>query len=175
MKVYIKNLVCPLFKFFVKKELEKLQLEYRMVGQRGIDILGNVTEAQLRQLEIELKPYGLELSISASRSNLIGRIKVAINHLLSCSSDELKIMLPEYINRNFSYNSLNKVFRRETGSSIEEYYNKKKIEKAKELIQYYSLSPVEVTYQLGYTNITDLMNQFKKVTTSIPEQFLQIV
>jgi AraC-like DNA-binding protein len=60
------------------------------------------------------------------------------------------------------------------GITIEKYIINQKIEKVKELIIYNELSLSEIAYQLGYSSVAHLSNQFKKVTGLTPGHFRQV-
>ena len=50
------------------------------------------------------------------------------------------------------------------GITIEKYFIQLKIEKAKEFIQYDQFNFTEVAYELGYSSVNYLSNQFKQAT-----------
>jgi len=58
--------------------------------------------------------------------------------------------------------------------TIEKYLIHKKIEKVKELLVYDELTLNEISYQLGYSSVQHLSNQFKKVTGLTPSHFKTI-
>lgn len=62
------------------------------------------------------------------------------------------------------YQQLSKVFSRQEGITIEKYFIKLKIEKVKELLSYNQLTLSEIAYQLKYSSVQHLSNQFRKVT-----------
>jgi AraC-like DNA-binding protein len=49
-----------------------------------------------------------------------------------------------------------------------------KIERVKELILYNELSLTEISYQLNYSSVAALSNQFKKITGLTPSFFKQL-
>ena len=51
-----------------------------------------------------------------------------------------------------------------TGITIEHYMIFHKIERVKELLLYDELNLTEISYQLNYSSVAHLSNQFKKVT-----------
>ena len=58
--------------------------------------------------------------------------------------------------------------------TIEKYHIAQKIERVKELLVYDELSLSEIAYQLGYSSVAYLSNQFKKVTGLSPSHFKKI-
>ena len=60
------------------------------------------------------------------------------------------------------------------GTTIEKYLITQKIEKVKELLVYNELSLSEIAYQLNYSSVSYLSNQFKKITGLSPSQFKNV-
>ena len=73
---------------------------------------------------------------------------------------------------NYSY--LSNLFSSVEGITIEKYLIQQKIEKVKELLVYDELSLNEISYQLGYSSVQHLSNQFKKITGLTPSHFKNI-
>jgi AraC-like DNA-binding protein len=59
-------------------------------------------------------------------------------------------------------------------TTIEKYFINQKIEKVKELLMYEELTLSEIAYQLNYSSVGYLSNQFKKVTGFSPTYFKQL-
>ncbi|HEX3006930.1 MAG TPA: AraC family transcriptional regulator [Bacteroidales bacterium] len=165
MKIYLKNIVCP--------ELEKLGVNYK-VDELGIEITSSVSDGQKQELDKTLQPCNLILT-PENNSVTVKKIKAALKDLLYYSSEEMKSMLPRYIQQaTFSYNYLDNIFDFETGLSIEEFFSKRKIDWAKKLLTYYNLNLTEVTYQLGYDSIEQFAEDFKMVSGITPAQFKMV-
>ena len=62
------------------------------------------------------------------------------------------------------YTHLSKVFSEKTGKTLEKYIILIKIERIKELISYDEMTLSEVAYQMGYSSVQYLSNQFKQIT-----------
>lgn len=69
------------------------------------------------------------------------------------------------------YPALSKLFSSTEGITLEKYIVKQKIEKVKELITYKELTLSEIAYQLNYSSVAHLSNQFKKETGITPTEF----
>jgi AraC-like DNA-binding protein len=166
MKIYLKNIVCP--------ELEKLGVNYK-IDELGIEITSSVTDGQKEELDRALFPCNLIL-IAENNSITVKKIKATVKELLNYSDEEMKNMLPKLIQSRtiVSYTFLNNVFQFETGLSIEEYFNKKKIDWAKKLLAYYNLNITEVTYQLGYNHTETFTEEFEMSTGLTPNQYKQM-
>lgn len=166
MKIYLKNIVCP--------ELERLGVNYK-IDEFGIEITSSVSDGQKQELDKALQPCNIILT-SENNGVIVKKIKASLKELLYYSDDEMKSILPGCLQQNttYSYSFLDNLFRFETGNTIEECFNKKKVEWAKKLLSYYNLSLTEVTYQLGYNSIEDFTAQFKMRTSITPNQFKQL-
>lgn len=69
------------------------------------------------------------------------------------------------------YQQLSNLFSSVEGTTIEKYFIAQKIEKVKELILYDELSLSEIAFQLNYSSVAYLSNQFKKVTGLTPSYY----
>ena len=69
------------------------------------------------------------------------------------------------------YHYLSNLFSEVEGTTIEKYFISQRIERVKELLVYDELSLSEIAYQLGYSSVAYLSNQFKKVTGFTPSYF----
>lgn len=85
----------------------------------------------------------------------------------------LKVTLSEYLSGELhqEYSSLSNLFSEVEGITIEKYYILQKIEKVKELLVYDELTLSEIAFQLNYSSVAYLSNQFKKVTGLTPSHF----
>jgi len=63
---------------------------------------------------------------------------------------------------------------KDEGRTIEKFFIAQKIERVKELLVYDELTLSEIAYQLNYSSVAHLSNQFKKVTGLTPSFFKQI-
>jgi hypothetical protein len=61
MRVYIKNMVCPVYLYFVKKELARLGISYETLIMGEVDLSEIVSGGKLKQLYSALLSYGLEI------------------------------------------------------------------------------------------------------------------
>ncbi|MCB0465322.1 MAG: helix-turn-helix transcriptional regulator [Aequorivita sp.] len=96
---------------------------------------------------------------------LIEKVKSRILKILD-EQTELRVNLSEYLSKslNKEYSILSKLFSTQQGLTIEKYFIRLKIEKAKEYIQMNNMSFSEIAYNLNYKSSSHLANQFKSVT-----------
>lgn len=70
---------------------------------------------------------------------------------------------------------LQKIFQKECGMGIIEYYSKLKIDTAKHLIRNGNMNFSQIAEQLGYTSIHYFSRQFKKITDMTPSEYASSV
>jgi AraC-like DNA-binding protein len=69
------------------------------------------------------------------------------------------------------YSHLSSLFSRMDGKSIQQFQQKIKTERVKELLEYDELSISEIAMDLGYGSAAYLSTQFKKSTGLTPSQY----
>jgi len=172
MKLYIKNMVCSRCIMVVKSELEKLGFKQFSVNLGEVETSDTITDIQKLEIEIHLKKFGFAL-INDKKSRTINKIKTLLIDLVQNKNNDLNKNLSDYISDQIhqDYNSLSNLFSEVENTTIEKYFISQKIEKVKELIIYNEFSISEIAYELGYSSVAHLSNQFKKVTGLTPSHF----
>jgi AraC-like DNA-binding protein len=165
-------MVCIRCKMVVKQQLKKLSLHYTTVELGEVEIMENISPAQLQEFKVSLLKYGLEL-LDDKKSILIEKIKKVIVELIHYSDEPSKINFSDYLSEklNHDYTYLANLFSEVEGINIEHYIIMHKIERVKELLVYDELSLTEISYLLHYSSVAHLSNQFKKVTGLTPSYF----
>ena len=104
---------------------------------------------------------------------LIEKIKNIIIELVHTNGASPLVNLSDYIANKLAldYGYLTNLFTKVKGETIQQYYIKHKIEKAKELIFYEEKSLTEIADILHYSSIAHFSTQFKKVTGIPPSVF----
>ena len=175
MIIYIKYMVSLRCKMVVKEELKKLGLHYVNVDLGTVEILENITLAQKRELKKNLLRYGLEL-LDDKRNILIEKIKSLIIEMIHYSEEIPKVNYSEYISEklDYDYTYLSNIFSEVKGITIQQFIIIHKIERVKELLLYDELNLTEISYQLHYSSVAHLSNQFKKITGLTPSYYKKI-
>ena len=126
-------------------------------------------------LQQRLQEEGFEL-IDNKKSRIIERIKGLLIERVKADPDDATDTLSHYLSSqlHLDYSYLSNLFSSIEGTTIEKYFIAQKIERAKELLVYDELSLSEIAFQLGYSSVQHLSNQFKKVTGLTPSHFKQI-
>jgi len=175
MHLYIKYMVSLRCKMVVKSELQKLGLKCIVIDLGMVEIMEDITLEQREQLKVNLLRSGLEL-LDDKKSILIEKIKGVIIEMIHYHDELPKVNYSEYISEKIGndYTYLANIFSEVKGITIQQFIIIHKIEKVKELLLYDELSLTEIAYQMHYSSVAHLSNQFKKVTGLSPSFFKQI-
>jgi AraC-like DNA-binding protein len=175
MKLYIKNMVCNRCIMVVKSELERLGYPPSQVELGEVALAQELSPAERATVDQALQGLGFAL-IDDKKSRLIEKIKTLIVELVHQHSNALKINLSDHLSDQLhvDYNYLSHLFSEVEGTTIEKYFIAQKIERVKELLVYDELTLSEIAYQLNYSSVAHLSNQFKKVTGLTPSHFKTI-
>jgi AraC family transcriptional regulator len=172
MHLYIKNMVCNRCILVVRQELEKLDIEMRNITLGEVETDIELPKSKIMQLSNSLAAMGFEL-LDNTKQQIIEKIKnTVINHVHYSEqqrSHNFSDILSSTLHKDYSY--LSNLFSEVEGITIEKYLINQKIEKVKELIIYDELSLSEIAFQIGYSSVSHLSNQFKKVTGLTPSHF----
>ncbi len=161
-ELYIKNMVCDRCKTTVERLLRKHGAKIIAV-QLGKVAFEAPEEFELELFDRELTANGFEL-IKNPEVKLVEDLKISLLELLNQSNPDknLSVYLSKRLGKEYS--GMSKIFKKIEGYTLEKYFIRLKIEKAKELIQMQELSFSEIAYQLGYSSISHLSGQFKSLT-----------
>ncbi|MDH5425394.1 MAG: AraC family transcriptional regulator [Gammaproteobacteria bacterium] len=173
MKLYIKNMVCDRCNMVIENQFQVLGYELLSVRLGEIELAKDtLSNEELLQIRKAIEPLGFEL-LGDRKSRLVDQIKSAVIELVHHQGALEKIKISDYLKEkvNQDYNYISQLFSSHEGVTIEQYFINQKIEKVKELLAYNELTTTEIAYQLGYSSLSHLSNQFKKVTGYTPSQY----
>jgi len=175
MKLYIKYMVSLRCKMLVKEELANLGLHYVIIDLGMVEIMETITQKQHDQLKENLLKSGLEL-LDDKKSVLIEKIKNVVIEMIHYTDEVPKVNYSEYLSEklHYDYTYLSNMFSEVKGITIQQFIIIHKIEKVKELLLYDELNLTEISYQLHYSSVAHLSNQFKKVTGLSPSYYKQL-
>lgn len=167
-------MVCQRCIMTVKSEFEKLGLHPIHISLGEVSIQEQeISNNQLKELDNVLTSLGFE-RIDDKKAKLIEDIKsVVIKNIHHQNKLDLKVNWSDLLKDSLGleYNYLSGLFSSVEGITIEQYIIRQKVEKVKELLIYDELSLSEISYQLGYSSVAHISNQFKKVTGLTPSEF----
>lgn len=176
MTLFIKNMVCLRCKMTVEAEFFQLGFDPLSIELGEVVFKGNLTENNIKNIENALKPYGFEV-IMDKRSQIIEQIKTAaIDYVFQDYEAQQRQNFSDFLEKRIlkDYTYLSNLFSEIEGITIEKHLIHLKIERVKELLVYDELTLSEIAFQLGYSNVAYLSNQFKKITGLTPTYFKAI-
>ena len=140
-----------------------------------VELKNDIDESQKNELLKNLRAVGFDL-IDDRKSKTIDKIKTLIIDLVHQKNNELTTNLSEYLSNQLSqdYSSLSNLFSEVEDVTIEKYFINQRIEKVKELLVYDELTLSEIAFQLNYSSVAYLSNQFKKITGFSPSHYKQL-
>ena len=159
----------------VKEELRNLGLHFIVVDLGEVEIMENISPEVRNQLKLALLSSGLEL-MDDKRAVLIEKIINVITEMIHDTDDLPKMNYSDHISEklHYDYTYLSNLFSEVKGITIQQFIIIHKIEKAKELLLYDELNLTEISYQLHYSSVAHLSNQFKKITGLTPTHFKKL-
>jgi AraC-like DNA-binding protein len=159
-------------KMLVKEELKKLGLHFIIVDMGIVEIMENISSETREKIKSALLKSGLEL-MDDKKSVLIEKIRNAVIEMVHYMDELPKTNFSDYLSEklNYNYTYLANLFSEVQGTTIEKFIIAHKIEKIKELIIYDELNLTEIAWNMHYSSVAHLSNQFKKITGFSPSHF----
>ena len=168
-------MVCNRCLMVVQEEMNKLGLEIENMKLGEVTLQKELNRTERDALQGALVLLGFQV-IDDKKSRIIEQIKNVIINLVHYEDNETKTNLSDILSKKLhhDYNYLSNLFSEVESTTIEKYFIAQKIERVKELLVYDELSLSEIAFQLNYSSVAYLSNQFKKVTGLTPSHFKQI-
>lgn len=176
MNIFIKYDISHACKVILQEQVQKLNVDYSIVGLNEIEFKRALPPEQLEELKSHFQKYGIEI-IDNQKTTLVQKIKDAIVEMVWRDGNLLNITTSAYLadKLHHSYGYLSNLFSEITFSSIENFVILQKIERAKQMIVSDSYTLTEISYELNYSSVAHLSNQFKKTTGLTPSAFQRII
>ena len=176
MNILVKYDVSRLCKIIMQQQIEKLDIDYNFVGLNEVEFTKTLTPEQITQLKILFEEFGIEI-IDNQKTALVQKIKDAIVSMVWDDENSKNITTSVYLadKLHHSYGYLSNLFSESTFASIENFIILQKIERAKEMLLNGNHTLTEISYQLNYSSVAHLSNQFKKTTGLTPSAFQRII
>ena len=174
--IHIKNMVCPRCISAVSQILVGLNIDYKAVKLGEVELVSMLNEFEKKSLQKKLQNAGFSL-IDDRKSQLIEQMKNLVIEKIHYSNEETELKWANIISYelNLDYKYLSSLFSSVESITFEQYIINQKIVRVKELIVYDELTLSEIAFQLHYSSVAYLSNQFKKVTGMTPTQFKKSV
>ena len=169
-KLFVKNMVCHRCIIVLDEQLKALGLTPQSINLGEITFTQELSSNEIQAIKQALLPLGFEV-MNDKKSVLIEKIKSIIINLIHNQDNKLSFNLSEILSSELGqdYGALSRLFSEVEGRTIEKFFIAQKIERVKD-----ELTLSEIAYQLNYSSVAHLSNQFKKVTGLTPSFFKQI-
>ena len=175
--MFVKNMVCRRCILAVEDVLRNSAIPFHQVIIGEIHLLEDISQEEKSLLGAQLSKIGLEL-IDNRMSGMIEKIKQLVIKKARNEVDEMEnnLKLSAYLSKRLhhEYTYLSSFFSSVEGRTIENYFIEQRIEKVKELLVYKEMTLSEISFEMGYSSVAHLSNQFKKITGLTPSHFKQI-
>lgn len=171
--LHIKNMVCDRCIKTVREEIENIGCTVEHIELGTVEVEGEIEPDIMNKIDRVLAKNGFELLID-KKYHIVDKIKTTIIEVIHHKKEIPEHQkISDFIARTlgYDYSYLSNLFSSAEGVTIEKYVVQQKIEKAKELLSYDELSLTEISYQLEYSSVQHLSNQFKRITGMTPSQY----
>lgn len=164
-ELHIKGMVCRRCIQVVSNELKDLGMEIISIELGKAIIKDPQHKINIEIIQQVLQQNGFEL-LTDEESKIIENVKIIMILITDVLPILMKLNLSQILSNKTGkeYTYLSKLFSKVEGITIEKYFIQLKIEKAKEFIQDGQLNFTEIAYELGYSSVNYLSNQFKQST-----------
>jgi AraC-like DNA-binding protein len=159
----------------VRQVLNEEGVEYHHVKLGEVELPDQPTAAQIEVLSTRLKALGFEL-LDDKKSRIVEKIKSTIISVIHQDQEELNLKLSAILSEKLGldYHYLTTLFSSVEGITIEKYTILQRIEKVKELMMYNEMSLSDIAFNMGYSSVQHLSQQFKKITGLTPSRFREL-
>lgn len=148
-------------------------VEFEILQDGTIKFLNNLSNEKLKSISNELDFFGIKIQTKENR-DIVEEIKIYIKKMVH-DGDIRNMKISELLSNKLglSYPYLSNLFSSQTYTSIENFYILVRIEKVKELVLLENTSLGQIAYDLSFSSVPHLSNQFKKVTGLTITQYLK--
>ena len=176
LELHIKNMVCGRCIKVVRETLESKGLVLKEVLLGKVILSQPIKKIERESINKALQKEGFEL-IDDQKSLMIEQIKnlvISVVHYQDLSEwrENFSTFLSGKLFKEYHY--LSQLFSETENITIEQFIILQKIEKVKELLVYDELSISEISFRMGYSSVSHLSGQFKKVTGFTPREFKRL-
>ncbi len=175
MDINIKNMVCNRCIMAVSQIFNEAGIKVETIQLGKVKTTEEVDPDKLDYLNSRLESVGFEI-INDSKRRIIEKIKTATIDFVYHHSAENKMNFSEYLidKLHLDYPYLSTLYSSVEGTTIEKHLINLKIERVKELLVYDEKNLSEIAWELGYSSVSHLSGQFKKITGFTPSYFKKL-
>lgn len=172
-ELFIRNMVSLRCIVAIRQMLRSLEMTEVERISLGRAVVGYDDERQVAQFIDALPSIGFAL-VEGESDQAVEVIKAACIELFYHGNNANSLIRnSDHLSERtgMPYHQLSRIFSENTKTTLEKYIILLKIERVKELLSYDDLSLSEISYQMGYSSVQYLSNQFKQVVSVTPIQF----
>jgi len=176
MKLHLKYDIVQVCKSILQEQLNKFGIPYALTSMGEVELKKAISVTEHKELNTALKKYGIEI-LDEQKGIFVQKIKDTVIELVYSGERLPSAKFSDYIAQklNHSYGHISKSFSDVTYTSIENFIILQKIERAKQMIIAGEWTLTEIAWQLNYSSVQHLSNQFKKTTGLTPTAFQRII
>lgn len=171
---YIKNMCCERCIVEVKRIFENAGVAPLTVRLGEVVVTKTVSPAAQNIIIKNLEQKGFSLVFSEDEKLVVNIQALLVFYMREYFLKKEKLYkISNFLARqlNKSYTQLSKIFKKNTGITIEKYFIKLKVEKAKELLILNQIDMAEIAWLLGYSSSQNFSTQFKIETGKTPGEY----
>ncbi len=171
---HIKNMCCERCIAEVKRIFEDAGITTRKVQLGEVITNKKLSDRELNKIIKKLGEKGFSLAHSEDEKLVVNIQALLVFYLREYLLQKQKLYkISSYLSKqlNKSYSLLSRIFKKVTGITIEKYFIKLKIEKAKELLILNQIDITEIAWLLGYSSSQNFSTQFKIETGKTPGEY----
>lgn len=172
-ELFIRNMVSSRCIVAIRQMLKQLDMTERERISLGRAVVGYEDDRHLAQFIDALPSIGFSLVEDECQQHVEMIKAAAIELFYHGNNANSLIRNSDHLSERtgMPYHQLSRIFSEQTGITLEKYIILLKIERVKELLSYKDLTLSEISYQMGYSSVQYLSNQFKQITGVTPKQF----
>lgn len=170
--IRIKNMVCQRCIEAVTHILSQLGMTIQQIKLGEVITTENSPTIPPHLMAAALRERGFQLIVDKD-TQTVAKIKALVIDMVHYKEELPIVKNSEYLadKMGMNYQQFSKLFSKQEGITIEKFIILQKIERVKELISYDQLTLSEIAYQLGYSSVQHLSNQFRAVTGTSVSQY----
>ncbi len=168
-------MVCPRCIASVAQLLQAHNLPASYIRLGEVELKKPPMDGKLKKFAEALQQNGFEL-LDDQKTQQIEQIKNLLIKQVQSGRVAEHFSISKYLSAAVfkDYSAISKLFSAVEGITMEQFFIRQKIEKAKEWLMYNEKSLSQMAFDLGYSSTQHLSGQFKKLTGMTPSEFKKL-
>ena len=158
----------------VKRIFEQIGLPTLEVNLGEVILEKAITKELQEKLEQNLEKHGFALALSVDEKLTVDIQTLLVTYLNEyLMAKEKALTVSDYLSTQLhkSYKQLSAVFKKVSTITIERYFVRLKVEKAKELLILNEMDIAEIAWLLGFSSSQNFSTHFKRETEKTPREY----